>query len=87
MIAGCATISSDLLYLCLLSWNYVTDCKAKNFERSYLIKHYLTKHIQGLTITEQYLRILSSSFGEEAFQRFALNMLCSKSFGYYYLIM
>ena len=28
--------------------------------------------------------ILLSSFGEEAFQKFALNLPCSNSFGYYF---
>ena len=35
-------------------------------------------------ICAQYLRILFSSFGEEDFQRFALNLLCSNCCGYYF---
>ena len=31
-------------------------------------------------MSEDYLRILSSSFGEEDFQSFALNLLCSNCF-------
>ena len=34
--------------------------------------------ISRLSMNPQYLRILLSSFGEEDFQRFALNLLCSK---------
>ena len=37
------------------------------------------------TICEQYLRILFSSFGEEDFQMFALNLLCSNLFPGYYI--
>ena len=35
-------------------------------------------------IRVQCLRILLSSFGEEDFQRFTLNLPCSNSFGYYF---
>ena len=31
----------------------------------------------------QYLKILFNSFGEEDFQRFALNYLCSNYFGFF----
>ena len=35
-------------------------------------------------ISVQCLRILLSAFGEEDFQRFALNWPCSNCFGYYF---
>ena len=38
----------------------------------------LIVHTQGLFVcNNEYLRILSNSFGEEDFQRFASNFLCS----------
>ena len=35
-------------------------------------------------ISVHFLRILLSSFGEEDFQRCALNLVCSNCFGYYF---
>ena len=50
-------------------------------QESYLIEHCLAPHMSKEKVN--YLKILFSSFGEEDFQRFTFNLLCS-NLGYYF---
>ena len=61
--------------LCLLFHQYCRWSRdfLTNFNKTFL-----------RTICVQYLRILLRSFGEEDFQRFALNLLCSNCLRYYF---